>query len=263
MVEKSKLDEDKKGKAVDPSHYRGMIGTLLYLTASRPDLQFAKLHGAPMRIMLVVKIQRRSTSGIIQLLCDRLLTPFYKAFQVTADAPEIYMQEFWASAYVQNRSVRFKIITRTPSIGLAQFRDIFKFAQSRSKEDPLTLKSINLHINPGDHLLLYHTHVSAYTISDISVFLKLKSCRNGVIPGVSRCTDYSQRMISLRTQIPERKPNEDDSRDFIPDEEDSDDEGRKERMFEGAKSMKRATYTEDQGNDIKDTNNRSRRTEIK
>nr|GEW12630.1 hypothetical protein [Tanacetum cinerariifolium] len=37
MVEKSKLDEDKEGKAVDPSHYRGMIGTLLYLTASRPD----------------------------------------------------------------------------------------------------------------------------------------------------------------------------------------------------------------------------------
>ncbi|GJU40335.1 retrovirus-related pol polyprotein from transposon TNT 1-94 [Tanacetum coccineum] len=32
MVEKSKLDEDKEGKAVDPSHYRGMIGTLLYLT---------------------------------------------------------------------------------------------------------------------------------------------------------------------------------------------------------------------------------------
>ncbi|GKG14464.1 hypothetical protein Tco_0354064, partial [Tanacetum coccineum] len=41
MVDKSKLDEDKEGKAVDPSHYRGMIGTLLYLIASRPDLQFA------------------------------------------------------------------------------------------------------------------------------------------------------------------------------------------------------------------------------
>nr|GFD24418.1 uncharacterized mitochondrial protein AtMg00810-like [Tanacetum cinerariifolium] len=41
MVEKSKLDEDKEGKAMDPLHYRGMIGTLLYLTASRPDLQFA------------------------------------------------------------------------------------------------------------------------------------------------------------------------------------------------------------------------------
>nr|GEX41785.1 hypothetical protein [Tanacetum cinerariifolium] len=41
MVEKSKLDEDKEGKAIDPLHYRGIIVTLLYLTASRPDLQFA------------------------------------------------------------------------------------------------------------------------------------------------------------------------------------------------------------------------------
>nr|GFB48910.1 retrovirus-related Pol polyprotein from transposon TNT 1-94 [Tanacetum cinerariifolium] len=41
MVEKSELDEDKEGKVVDPSHYRGMIGTLLYLTASRPDLHIS------------------------------------------------------------------------------------------------------------------------------------------------------------------------------------------------------------------------------
>nr|GEY15420.1 hypothetical protein [Tanacetum cinerariifolium] len=41
MVEKSKLNEDKEGKAIDPSLYHGMIGTLLYLIASRHDLQFA------------------------------------------------------------------------------------------------------------------------------------------------------------------------------------------------------------------------------
>ncbi|GJU35934.1 retrovirus-related pol polyprotein from transposon TNT 1-94 [Tanacetum coccineum] len=41
MVEKSKLDEDKEGKAVDPSHYRGMIGTLLYLTATFADTDHA------------------------------------------------------------------------------------------------------------------------------------------------------------------------------------------------------------------------------
>nr|GEU55019.1 retrovirus-related Pol polyprotein from transposon TNT 1-94 [Tanacetum cinerariifolium] len=41
MVEKFKLDEDTEGKPVDPSHYHGMIGTLLYLTTSRHDLQFS------------------------------------------------------------------------------------------------------------------------------------------------------------------------------------------------------------------------------
>ncbi|GJS05405.1 hypothetical protein Tco_0321913 [Tanacetum coccineum] len=40
MVEKLKLDEDTQGKAVDPTHYRVMIGTLMYLTTSRPDLTF-------------------------------------------------------------------------------------------------------------------------------------------------------------------------------------------------------------------------------
>nr|GEW58619.1 hypothetical protein [Tanacetum cinerariifolium] len=41
MVEKSKLDEDPQRKAVDPTHYHRMVGTLMYLTASRPDLPFA------------------------------------------------------------------------------------------------------------------------------------------------------------------------------------------------------------------------------
>ncbi|GJW37512.1 retrovirus-related pol polyprotein from transposon TNT 1-94 [Tanacetum coccineum] len=41
MVDKSKLDEDLQGKPVDPTHYRGMIGSLMYLTSSRPDLVFA------------------------------------------------------------------------------------------------------------------------------------------------------------------------------------------------------------------------------
>ncbi|GJZ99836.1 retrovirus-related pol polyprotein from transposon TNT 1-94 [Tanacetum coccineum] len=40
IVEKSKLDEDPQGKAVDPTHYRGMVGTLMYLTSSRPNLVY-------------------------------------------------------------------------------------------------------------------------------------------------------------------------------------------------------------------------------
>nr|GEX11553.1 hypothetical protein [Tanacetum cinerariifolium] len=57
MVEKSKLDEDTQGKAVDPTHYRGMVGTLMYLTSSIPDMD-----------------TRRSTSGSMQLLGDRLVS---------------------------------------------------------------------------------------------------------------------------------------------------------------------------------------------
>nr|GEV08950.1 retrovirus-related Pol polyprotein from transposon TNT 1-94 [Tanacetum cinerariifolium] len=41
MVEKSKLDEYPQGKTVDPTHYRKMVGTLMYLTASRAVLTFS------------------------------------------------------------------------------------------------------------------------------------------------------------------------------------------------------------------------------
>ncbi|XP_073119945.1 uncharacterized protein [Henckelia pumila] len=41
MGESIKLDEDKGGISVDATMYRGLIGSLLYLTASRPDIVFA------------------------------------------------------------------------------------------------------------------------------------------------------------------------------------------------------------------------------
>ncbi|GJU13906.1 retrovirus-related pol polyprotein from transposon TNT 1-94 [Tanacetum coccineum] len=133
MVEKSKLDEDTQGKVMDPTHYHGI--TLMYLTANRPDLTFvvcmcARYQTKPTdkHIHAVKRIfkylrgtinrglwypkdssialtayadddhagcqdTRRSTSGLV---FDALkLTSFYKAFEITADVPEIYMQEFW------------------------------------------------------------------------------------------------------------------------------------------------------------------------
>ena len=41
MDTSTKLDADEAGKAVDQKTYRGMIGSLLYLTANRPDFQFS------------------------------------------------------------------------------------------------------------------------------------------------------------------------------------------------------------------------------
>ncbi|GKF51324.1 retrovirus-related pol polyprotein from transposon TNT 1-94 [Tanacetum coccineum] len=40
-MDTSKLDEDPLGIPVDQTQFRGMVGSLMYLTASRPDLVFA------------------------------------------------------------------------------------------------------------------------------------------------------------------------------------------------------------------------------
>ncbi|GKC21711.1 retrovirus-related pol polyprotein from transposon TNT 1-94 [Tanacetum coccineum] len=77
MVEKTKLDEDLQGKVVDPTRYRGMIGSLMYLTSNRPDLVFVDSC-----IVLTAFADAdhvgcqdiiRSTSGSMQLLGDRLI----------------------------------------------------------------------------------------------------------------------------------------------------------------------------------------------
>nr|GEU52727.1 hypothetical protein [Tanacetum cinerariifolium] len=212
MVEKSKLDEHKEGKAFDSSHYRGMIGTLLYLTASRPDLQFAIYADHA-----VCQDTRRNTSGIMQFLGERLISwsskrkksaaiskykiliggpysyiykldyinlygfflrrtmdtkidqqvaidkvlvphvqrlrigrsnfrllsdikskestlqhvydvlrlcPFFKAFLVTVDVPEIYMQELWATATVYHYAIRFKMDNKMHIVNFESFRDM-------------------------------------------------------------------------------------------------------------------------------------------
>ncbi|GJW75549.1 hypothetical protein Tco_0134919, partial [Tanacetum coccineum] len=41
MLTKIKLTKDDEADSVDSSKYQGMIGSLLYLTASRPDIMFS------------------------------------------------------------------------------------------------------------------------------------------------------------------------------------------------------------------------------
>ncbi|GJS68486.1 retrovirus-related pol polyprotein from transposon TNT 1-94 [Tanacetum coccineum] len=68
MVEKYKLDEDTQGKAIDPTHYRGMVGTLMYLTASWNG-------GAPSYADHAgCQDTRQSTYGCMQLLGDKLVS---------------------------------------------------------------------------------------------------------------------------------------------------------------------------------------------
>ncbi|GJV14845.1 retrovirus-related pol polyprotein from transposon TNT 1-94 [Tanacetum coccineum] len=41
MSSETKLTRDEDGESIDNTKYRGMIGSLLYLTASRPDIMFS------------------------------------------------------------------------------------------------------------------------------------------------------------------------------------------------------------------------------
>ncbi|GJZ25731.1 retrovirus-related pol polyprotein from transposon TNT 1-94 [Tanacetum coccineum] len=73
MVEKSKLDEDTQGEVVDPIHYHGMVGTLMYLTSSRPDLGLWYSKDSAIALTAFVDADhagcqdtRRSTSGMLK-----------------------------------------------------------------------------------------------------------------------------------------------------------------------------------------------------
>ena len=67
-----KLDIDKKGKLIDQTKYRGMIGLLLYLTTSRPNIMYSvclypRFQACPKKSHLIVKIIFRYLKGTIDI----------------------------------------------------------------------------------------------------------------------------------------------------------------------------------------------------
>ncbi|GJY72246.1 retrovirus-related pol polyprotein from transposon TNT 1-94 [Tanacetum coccineum] len=82
----NETDEDLQGKQIDATLYRGMIGSLMYLTSSRPDLNYVVClcaryvdddHGG-------CRYTRRSTSGSAQFLGDKLVSWSSKKQKSTA-----------------------------------------------------------------------------------------------------------------------------------------------------------------------------------
>nr|GEU63870.1 reverse transcriptase domain-containing protein [Tanacetum cinerariifolium] len=81
---------------------------------------------------LLDDLQARTMATTIEQLVamDEVLVPstqrcpYFKAFLVTADVPEIYMQEFWATAYVHQHSIRFKMNNKKHIVNLESFRDM-------------------------------------------------------------------------------------------------------------------------------------------
>ncbi|GJX37764.1 integrase, catalytic region, zinc finger, CCHC-type containing protein [Tanacetum coccineum] len=124
IVEKFKLDEDTQGKDVDSTHYRGMVGTLMYLTTN------ANHAGC--------QDTRRSTSGSMQLLGDRLVSWTSKR-QKSAAISSSTEAEYIAKS---SRYIRFHFIKEQVENGVVelyfvnteyQLADIFTKALCRER----------------------------------------------------------------------------------------------------------------------------------
>nr|GEV33633.1 hypothetical protein [Tanacetum cinerariifolium] len=59
------------------------------------------------------------------------LTPFYNAFHITANVPEIYMQEFWATVSIHHTSLRFKMNSKSHTLNIKNFTDMLQICLRR------------------------------------------------------------------------------------------------------------------------------------
>ncbi|GJS89262.1 retrovirus-related pol polyprotein from transposon TNT 1-94 [Tanacetum coccineum] len=81
MVDRLKLDEDLIGIPVDQTRFRGMVGSLMYLTASRPDLVFA--------VCMCARYQAKPTKKHLEAIkqTKEAKEPIFKLSLHQADVP--------------------------------------------------------------------------------------------------------------------------------------------------------------------------------
>ncbi|GJV67463.1 hypothetical protein Tco_1482972 [Tanacetum coccineum] len=69
----------------------------------------------------------KSKEPTLQVALDALkLTPFYNAFEISADVLEICMQEFWVTVSRHHSSLRFKLNGKSHTVNVDNFRDMLK-----------------------------------------------------------------------------------------------------------------------------------------
>ncbi|GJR74136.1 hypothetical protein Tco_0086501 [Tanacetum coccineum] len=61
------------------------------------------------------------------------ITPFYNAFEISADVPEIYMQEFWVTISRHHSSLHFKLNGKSHTVNVDKFRDMLKILPNPSQ----------------------------------------------------------------------------------------------------------------------------------
>nr|GEU36983.1 hypothetical protein [Tanacetum cinerariifolium] len=153
---------------------------------------------------------RRSISGSVQFLGERLInikskestlqlvydvlciTPFFKAFLVTSDVLEIYMQEFWVTAIVHHHAIRFNMDNKKHIVDLESFRDMLHICLRVEHKDskksnemyyPRFTKVIIHHFMSKDPSIPRRNKVNWHYVRDDHMFstIKLVSNNSGYI----------------------------------------------------------------------------------
>ncbi|GKA04549.1 hypothetical protein Tco_0683669 [Tanacetum coccineum] len=110
----------------------------------------------------------KSKEPTLQVVLDALkLTPFYNAFEISTDVPEIYMQEFWVIISRHHSSLRFKLNGKSHTVNVDNFRDMLKiypklpgqkFEEPPLKEDILSfIKDLG---HTGEIKFLFYVNVN-------------------------------------------------------------------------------------------------------
>ncbi|WVZ81763.1 hypothetical protein U9M48_029105 [Paspalum notatum var. saurae] len=208
------LDADEDGEAVDQKEFRGMIGSLLYLMAIRPDIQFAvclcaRYQASPRtshrqavkRIFrgfsdadhAGCRIDRKSTSGTCQLLGTSLVSwSSRKQASVSLSTTEAeYIaaasccsQLLWMKAILSDFGLRFGkiplLVDSTSAISVAKN----PILHSRTKHIDVRFHFLRDHYEKGD-IDLVHV-ASENQLADIftkPLELQIKGVDNALIKG--------------------------------------------------------------------------------
>nr|GEW06308.1 hypothetical protein [Tanacetum cinerariifolium] len=126
----------------------------------------------------------QSKESTLQVVYDILRgCPFFKAFLVTADVPEIYTQEFWATTYVHQYSIRLKMDSKKNIVDLEAFREMLHISPRVSGQsfDELPFKEEIL-----DFLRFFRYSAQIKTLTDVNVNKLFQTWRS-FAPVINKC----------------------------------------------------------------------------
>nr|GEW23793.1 hypothetical protein [Tanacetum cinerariifolium] len=122
----------------------------------------------------------QSKESTLQVVYDVLRrSPFFKAFLVTADVPEIYMQEFWATSYVHQHSIRLKMDTRKNIVDLEE--EILDFLQFLGHSAQIKTLSdvVSRHQNTQQYGAILPIELTTKDIRNTKAYKEYHACATG------------------------------------------------------------------------------------